>query len=355
MRIFKQVLLLLNATMCFSLASCNSNSKTSGSGDTNKHVHDYKTQTIQATCMIDGYTLHYCSCGDSFKDSIVHASGHNYVEREQNYKCSKCDRYEDEGFTFELITSEMAKYNDAYKGRVNTYDIKSVSSTSLEGGIVSVPRKHLGCEVTGIYRGAFYNVGRSMVELRISSCIKYIGSNLICYDGQMNKPSYEIALEKIYFNPNCSEINISHSSFQYCKKVNDVSMPNECISRFNHDDMIGNHFLFEDTQYYMTNKTVENGLSYLFNMLLESDKTKFNDSISIKNGTRIISNYSFQGNTNLKTITMPSSLVYVGKKAFAQCVSLSTIIFNGTESQFNSILIEDNSFQDCKTISYEFN
>ena len=42
--------------------------------------HDYKTTTVDATCLEKGYTLHECSrCKDTFKDSYVDATGHKYV------------------------------------------------------------------------------------------------------------------------------------------------------------------------------------------------------------------------------------------------------------------------------------
>lgn len=96
-------------------------------------------------------------------------------------------------------------------------------------------------------------------------------------------------------------------------------------------------------------------LRYLFNILLESNQGKLGSTVSIKRGTTIISNRVFAGNTNIKTIEIPSSIQYIGKKAFAQCVNISTIVYNGTESQFNSIIIEENAFEDCKTISYQYN
>lgn len=33
--------------------------------------HSYKSSTVFPTCGRDGYTLHYCACGDSFKDSFT--------------------------------------------------------------------------------------------------------------------------------------------------------------------------------------------------------------------------------------------------------------------------------------------
>lgn len=339
----------LTACTGFDISSNNSNA-------TSKHTHSYSSEMIKATCVTDGYTYHYCNgCGDSYKDNVVKALGHDYVEREQNYKCSRCGRYEDDGFTFELVTSYMSDYDESLNGRVNTYQITSASSKAVEDGKLTLPRKYMGFAVTGIRNGALYNVRSSMKEIQIPSNIKYIGSLLVCYDGGYYRPSGTIALKTIKFDNNCSNMNISHSAFEFCENVTDIVMPNDCIARMNHDDLVGNHFLFEDTQYYLNNRIEENGCYYLFNILMETDKKKVPSSITIKNGTKMIANQAFIENTNIRTVVLPSSLIYIGRKAFAQCVSLQTIIFKGTESQYKSVLIEEYAFQDCKTINYQYN
>ncbi len=54
----------------------------SGSGNTNPsqtgHKHSYKTTVVKPTCTEDGYTLHTCSCGDSYTDNEVPATGHEF-------------------------------------------------------------------------------------------------------------------------------------------------------------------------------------------------------------------------------------------------------------------------------------
>lgn len=48
-------------------------SKTDGN-----HTHEY-TETVTApTCTADGYTLHKCSCGKTYKDNIVAKKGHTF-------------------------------------------------------------------------------------------------------------------------------------------------------------------------------------------------------------------------------------------------------------------------------------
>ena len=54
-------------------------------GLTGCHSHEYTETIIQPTCTQDGYTLHTCSCGDSYKDHYTNAR-HEY----ENNKWSVC-------------------------------------------------------------------------------------------------------------------------------------------------------------------------------------------------------------------------------------------------------------------------
>ena len=42
------------------------------------HVHNYTETVVAPTCIAQGYTLHTCSCGDSYKDSYTAALGHSF-------------------------------------------------------------------------------------------------------------------------------------------------------------------------------------------------------------------------------------------------------------------------------------
>lgn len=70
------------------------------------HSHNYSASIQSPTCSEQGYTLHTCSCGESYTDSYVNALGHGYTDSvvaatatEQGYTqhtCSRCgDSYKD--------------------------------------------------------------------------------------------------------------------------------------------------------------------------------------------------------------------------------------------------------------------
>lgn len=42
------------------------------------HEHSYTEERVEATCTSEGYVIHICSCGDSYKTDTVQATGHSY-------------------------------------------------------------------------------------------------------------------------------------------------------------------------------------------------------------------------------------------------------------------------------------
>lgn len=63
-------------------------------GSVSAHTHKYTASTVAPTCTEQGYTLHTCSCGDSYKDKYIAALGHNltYSKTTTGHKesCGRC-------------------------------------------------------------------------------------------------------------------------------------------------------------------------------------------------------------------------------------------------------------------------
>ena len=61
---------------------------------TEAHVHNYTvTESVEATCETDGYTVYTCSCGDSYTETIP-ATGHNVVLVESSPATCELNGYE---------------------------------------------------------------------------------------------------------------------------------------------------------------------------------------------------------------------------------------------------------------------
>ena len=93
------------------------------------HTHRYTAQIIAPTCTAKGYTIHTCSCGDSYRDNEKEALGHNFSRSVvtaptctqkgyTTYFCTRCV----ESYT----TNEIAALGHSY--------IATVTAPSCTGG-----------------------------------------------------------------------------------------------------------------------------------------------------------------------------------------------------------------------------
>ena len=68
------------------------------------HSHSYVTSVIKPTCTAEGYTLHSCTCGESYKDTYTAALGHalKYVNNGTTHtaSCSRCTYLKTEAHSF---------------------------------------------------------------------------------------------------------------------------------------------------------------------------------------------------------------------------------------------------------------
>ena len=67
------------------------------------HTHNYASRIVSPTCTEEGYTIYECSCGESYREDVVEALGHDMLHQqaqeatcshvgtsEHDY-CSRCD------------------------------------------------------------------------------------------------------------------------------------------------------------------------------------------------------------------------------------------------------------------------
>ena len=114
----KYIALFLTLLMLLCLCACEKNQAPSNNDpvstpSTTEHTHTYTQEVVAPDCTKGGYTLHTCSCGDSYQSDKIDALGHtwsdatcvtpktcsvcNAVEGEvaphnyQNGKCTVCD------------------------------------------------------------------------------------------------------------------------------------------------------------------------------------------------------------------------------------------------------------------------
>ena len=133
------------------------------------HTHNYASKVVQPTCTVQGYTIHTCSCGNSYKDSYVNALGHSYSggactrcgQKDPNYTQTSGVRYVlSDGV---LTVSGSGECTNVW---MNNYSPNNVTKIVIGSGITSIGKAAFqGCAyvksvdiangVTKICRGAF--------------------------------------------------------------------------------------------------------------------------------------------------------------------------------------------------------
>lgn len=110
--------------------------------------------------------------------------------------------------------------------------------------------------------------------------------------------------------------SIDFSAFSECESLTDINLPDKITS-------IGAK-AFSNSGYYNNLDNWEDDILYLDYALLECKTTKTGD-LTIKDGTRVISDQAFYNFTALTSVTIPKSIKYIGTNAFYNCTGLTAI------------------------------
>ncbi len=319
----------------------------SGNGDTNKndkHTHSYTTTIVAPTCTEQGYTLHKCTENDdSFMDTYKNPLGHNFIEGERNYSCSRCGQSEAAGFRFDLVT----------QGGESCYVIRSVDSTAVVNGVLEVPRKYESLPVRAIANFSFNSVAKQVRTLIVHDNIKMIYGDLWHTSSIWDHDWIESTLETVIFDSTCSDMTIQSQAFFNCPNLKSVNLKKGMITSIPCDAVIGinggnGEYLFEDTPYFKNNAVVKNGLYYIADLLLHADLNEISTDVVIDAGTVAINSATFCNATFIKSVTIPNSVLSIGEKAFYGCSNLETITYNGTVAEFKEVFIEPSAFSGLK-------
>ena len=72
--------------ICLYIESSGTDSEGGSDSEDTPHTHSYTAVVTAPTCTAEGYTTYTCSCGDSYTDNKVAATGHSFT----NNVCTKC-------------------------------------------------------------------------------------------------------------------------------------------------------------------------------------------------------------------------------------------------------------------------
>ena len=107
------------------------------------HTHNYASKVVQPTCTAQGYTMHTCSCGNSYKDSYVNAHGHSY----SGGACTRCGQ-KDPNYTqtsgVSYVLSDgvltVSGSGECTNAWMNNYSPNNVKKIVIGSGITSIGR-----------------------------------------------------------------------------------------------------------------------------------------------------------------------------------------------------------------------
>ena len=201
-------------------------------------------------------------------------------------------------------------------------------------------------------KGAFFK-NADLKTVIPSKSLEYIG----------DKAFYGSALESIFI-PYLTEY-LGDSSFAYCKSLEEIAIYGNTVigdRAFVGCDSLSEVYLskrirrvgigaFEHTPFYdsLTDEfAAVNGILLKYN-------GKGGD-IVIPEGVRIIADGCFAGRASIKSVTLPSTLRYIGSSAFRSCARLETVIFppdNENVDDTQNLTLGENSFDLCPRLSKE--
>lgn len=190
-------------------------------------------------------------------------------------------------------------------GDKNSYTLVGVGSC-MDSEVV-IPATYNGKAVNAIAPYAFSNCS-AITKVTIPESIEFIGESSFEYCPLLKEV---VVPEGVKYIGSCAFGNLTK-----------ISLPNSIVS------VAGFTFLRD---YTMTYNEYENGLyvgndSNPYLVYIGSPISESNTSITVHPDTRFISDYAFQGNAYLESVTLGSKIEYIGERAFDTCKKLKTII-----------------------------
>ena len=179
--------------------------------------------------------------------------------------------------------------------------------------------------VTSIGTGAFYYC-RGLYSIVIPESVIFIG------DKAFKECS---GLVSLAIGNNVTSIGVD--AFRDCSDLVFITIGDSVIS-------IGEN-AFYGTGMYNNSSNWDNGVLYINNCLIKAKEDICTEGFSIKEDTRIIADYALKG-CDFTTVTIPNSIISIGKNAFEYCYSLDFVTIGN-----NVVSIGEKAFGYCASLN----
>lgn len=318
------LLCTLTASAFTGAAACNT-------APSETHAHSYTESTVAPTCTEKGYTLHECSCGDSYKTDEVPAKGHTEVVVEgkpatctedgltDGKKCSVCNtvtvpqqtitaghKYENGKCTVcgerdpAVKFTEELTYAEIKDGETTVaYAVSGISDDTVEN--VIIPDEHEGLPVTRIGAKAFYD-NQAIKSVTVPDSVEALETQAFYWCEKLEKITIGTGLKSVanYSLGGCFALK----SIEIAPENATLKSENNCIIDKETMTVIGG----------CTTSVIPEGVKaigeYAFSYCVTPEEIIF------PSGVEKIGGDAFMNCYNLKRINIPSSVTEVGSWAF---------------------------------------
>ena len=162
--------------------------------------------------------------------------------------------------------------------------------------------------------------------------------------------------------------DIGNSAFRGCLRLSDISLPENIIK-------IGME-AFQDTKYFKSASNWNNKSLYMNRCFIRENQSSQQcfildgtltiataafaqcqnlESVTIPSSVTFIGGFAFMDCRNLKSVTIPNSITSMGEAPFLLCLDLTDIYFTGTEEEWNAINgITQANIPQTTTIHYNY-
>ncbi|MBQ3235833.1 MAG: leucine-rich repeat domain-containing protein [Clostridia bacterium] len=251
-----------------------------GSEGVGTHECVFAETVVPSTCSAEGYTLHSCECGESYKTNFTARNPHDI---NTSGVCTVCSA-EASDIRIVKITGK------------NEYSVRGLGS--FTGTDIIIPAEYKGAPVTEINASAFKDK-TSITSIYIPSTVKTIGKQ--AFSGCSS-------LSSITFAPECDLESVGNNAFQDCSSL--------------------------------IRTIVDNGI-YLGTPKIFFGVTDGAVDVSIIDGCSIILEKAFSLCSNVKSVSIPASVKMIGENAFYRCNGLQYVNYGGELSTWATFPFAD--------------
>lgn len=280
-------------------------------------------------------------------------------------------------FSSAITVPARAETWEKYEYEVNNGEV-TITKMSFPDFSTTVPAKILGMPVTAVGSWAYAD-GFALQSATVSAGVKYIGGYAFAHCQYLNSISFPDTVEMVgfavvwntkYYNNSANWRNnalyigdnlvdtanhsvlfnappvlperyvieegtrlISYDAFMYCSNVKEIIIPKSV-------KYIGG-YAFSGTGYAEDLSNWEDGQLYIGDCLVQTKNEDVPEVLTVRDGTRLLADYSFNGST-LTKVDLPASVTDIGYGVFGGCADIREItVGNAPEKKGWGVVFAD--------------